>query len=136
MLKKTISMAAVSALYVFATPAFAVDINPGNWEHKAVMEVTGMPFAVPPVTTTQCLSEEDTIPKAVGGEGQECKILDSKEDGNTVSWTIECEGEGGKSTGKGSITYSGDTYKGKTEATVGGMKMTSAISGKRLGPCK
>ena len=57
---------------------------------------------------------------------------------NTVTWIMQCSGEGGEMKGNGKITYSENSLKDKIEMTMPqtNMKMTSHISGHRIGDCK
>ncbi|TRZ97401.1 MAG: DUF3617 family protein, partial [Deltaproteobacteria bacterium] len=99
--------------------------------------------------STYCLTREDLVPK--GEKEKDCKVVDQKVVGNTVSWRIVCkEGEG-----EGEITYRGTTYNGtfKLKMVEGGeatrkrtsrkksaedeetMTMNMKLAGKYLGPC-
>lgn len=135
------------SMYVFAAlaaiavvvPAQAADHpqKPGKWQVKFEMEMPGMPFKMPPVTTEICLTEEDlqNPEKAVPTDPkQKCTISDYKIDGNTVTWSMECPKQNTKGTGE--ITYTEDSYTGKMKMTVGEQEMTTKYSGKFLGACK
>ncbi|OQY06108.1 MAG: hypothetical protein B6I22_06280 [Desulfobacteraceae bacterium 4572_123] len=58
--------------------------------------------------------------------------------GNTVTWIMKCTGKGGEVMGTGEITYSGNSSKGTMTILMpqANMKMTSNLSGKRIGKCK
>jgi hypothetical protein len=123
----------------------SVDMKPGEWSITMKTNMEGMPFAMPPVTMKQCLSEKDLVPQTSGaqqqGQAQNCEILDQKIEGNTVSWSVSCtDNQGGTTKGKGSVTYSGTSFSGSTEMSVTSegqtMKMNVDMSGKWLGPCK
>ena len=95
----------------------------------------GMPEAAKkPNTTTTCLTKSDYVPKA-GSEQGDCKLLDQKISNNLVEWNVACK----DSTGKGSITYAGDSFSGVVESLVkaGGKDMTVKVTmeGKRIGAC-
>ena len=127
-------------LFVFTSICFAdpvPDIRQGEWEITTKMEIPGMPTNIPPVKTTQCLTDKDFVPEN-SQPGQECKFPETKVTGNTVTWTMECEGEGGKMKGTGEITYSGDSFKGtmKIQMPQTNMEMTSHMDGRRIGDCK
>ncbi len=125
----------VAALFMCGTSAMAgPDINPGKWQSKSVMKIAGMPFSPPPITYTHCMTEEDTVPRSPESEDK-CTMVDTSVSGNTVTWRMECESEGGKSISTGSITYNGDSYAGTVDVVTSGMTMNSTITGKRLGAC-
>ena len=68
----------------------------GRWEVKTEMEMPGMPMKMPPMTTTQCVTKEqaDDPSGACPGRGapNNCKVFDYKVTGNTVTWSMKCEG--------------------------------------------
>jgi Protein of unknown function (DUF3617) len=138
MLKKL----SIAAVILFATSSVSFagavpNMQEGNWEITTTMEMPGMPMNIPPVKYTQCLTKKDIIPQGSQLE-QECKFIQTKVSGNTVTWIMECSGKDGKMKGNGKITYSGNSMKGKIEMTMSpsNMKMTSHLSGRRIGDCK
>ncbi|MDQ3282200.1 MAG: DUF3617 domain-containing protein [Acidobacteriota bacterium] len=111
--------------------------KPGKWQIKMQMDMPGMPFKMPPVTTEVCLTEEDlnNPEKAVPSDPKaKCTISDYKVDGNKVTWSMDCPKQDTKGTGE--ITYDGDSYDGSMKMTVGEQVMTTKYSGKWLGACK
>lgn len=131
----------LAALTVCATvlPAGAADHpqKPGKWQMKMTMEMPGMPFKMPPITTEICVTEEDLAnpQKAVPTDAKaKCTVGDYKVDGNTVSWTIDCPKE--KTKGSGQITYTDTSYTGSLKMQVGEQEMTTKYDGKWLGECK
>ena len=117
----------------------ALDFQPGKWQVTSKVEMPGMPVPVPPMTSTQCMTEQEPVP-ANSAQGQACEILDMKTEGNTVSWKMKCNEAGGKSEGSGRITYHGDSFEGSIRTKVGGagsdMVVTTQVTGKRLGSCE
>ena len=113
------------------------NMQEGKWEVTTRMEMPGMSTSMPAVTSTQCLTKKDFVPQG-SQQGQECKITKTKVDGNTVTWTVKCSGQGGEVTGTGRMTYSGSSYKGTIEMimTQSNMKMIIHINGHRIGDCK
>jgi hypothetical protein len=138
---KTTHVAVLAFLFIFyASMALAApDINPGLWEITAEIEMSGVPgmegMTPPPQTYTQCLTEEDLVPRDEAAS-QDCEITDVEEDGDTVSWRISCSGEG-RMEGSGWVTYTGDSMEGETEASMpdAGMQVTTRMSGYRIGDC-
>ncbi len=111
------------------------DLNEGKWEITTSMEMPGM--NMPPMKHTQCLTKKDMVPQSPNPD-QKCKKIKTTIKGNTVSWVLECDAQGQKMTGTGTITYSGDSFEGSSTASMPtvNMKMTSKISGRRIGNCK
>ena len=113
------------------------NMQEGKWEVTTRMEMPGTSMSMPAVTSTQCLTKKDFVPQG-SQQGQECKITKTKVDGNTVTWTVKCSGQGGEVTGTGRMTYSGSSYKGTIEMTMAqsNMEMIIHINGHRIGDCK
>ena len=135
---------------VFATIGAAASPNMkyGLWEITTSMEMKGMPmpFAMKPMTQTQCISKKDvenpekTVPQT-SKENKDCKIKDYKVAGNRVTWKTVCTGKN-PMTSTGEITYNqGTSYEGSmTMDTEGNAKKTMHMvyhfKGKRIGDCK
>ena len=113
------------------------NMQEGKWEVTTRMEMPGTSMSMPAVTYTQCLTKKDFVPQD-SQQGQECKITKTKVDGNTVTWTVKCSGQGGEVTGTGKMTYRGSSFKGKIEMTMvqSNTKMISHINGHRIGDCE
>lgn len=56
--------------------------------------------------------------------------------GDTVTWSISCDSQGGVMTGTGESTYHGDTFEGTSKMHMQGMDITTTMSGKRIGECQ
>lgn len=117
----------------FAAP----DMQPGRWEITSTIEMPGMAFSIPPTKHTQCITSKDLVPQQPQDNAQ-CRILDNKIDGDTVTWKMECDSQGGTMTSLGKIVYHGSSFEGDMETTGGQMPapMTMRMSGKRIGSCK
>ena len=131
--KKTIllfiTFFAIIVSYSCTTFADTLDINEGNWKITVTMSAPGM--QMPPTTYNSCLKKEDCVPFDTDPQSQDCKPENIKVSGNTVSWTMDCEGM----TGKGSITYRGDSLKGKIIINTGQSEIVQHLEGERTGPC-
>jgi hypothetical protein len=139
-------MVAVTAVLVFSIPitSFAdVNMKEGNWETTIAMEMEGMPFPMPPVTSkvTQCITKKDLVPRTANKE-QKCDIKDQKISGNKVSWRMVCVDKNGTMEGQGEITYAGNSYQGmvKTKTILKdnpneAMTSTMKLNGRWLGAC-
>jgi len=125
-----ILLTAVSISFAGSMP----DMQEGLWEITTKTQMPGM--EMPPTKHTQCLTKNDLVPQG-SQPGQECEITDIKMDGNTVSWTMLCKGQGGEVRGTGKITYNGDGFTGIMKITMpqANMDMTSHIHGRRIGDC-
>lgn len=111
----------------------SVNMNPGLWEISSQVKMPGMDM--PASTTTQCITKDSLVPQANSGQGQ-CEITDVRIQGDTVSWSISCDGQGGVITGTGESTYYGDTFEGTSRMRTQGMDITTTMSGKRIGDCQ
>lgn len=123
-----------------AVPVCAeVNMSEGKWETTMEMTMEGMPFKMPPTKSTQCITRENAVPKASEKESN-CKIIDQKITGNTVSWKVKCVEKDMTTEGEGEITYSGASYSGAmlTRMTDKSGKIQSVkmkLAGKRVGEC-
>jgi len=124
----------VLACVSFSFAGSALNLQDGLWEITSKMEMPGMPMNMPPSTHTQCITTENLVPRG-SQEGEECKIVETKVKGDTVTWTMECDTPEGKARATGKITYKGDTFKGTIEMNMQGMAMTQHLSGRRTGDC-
>ncbi|BBO80596.1 DUF3617 domain-containing protein [Desulfosarcina ovata] len=111
-----------------------IDLQDGMWEITSQVNMQGM--TVPPVTFSQCITKENAVPQSSSPGQEDCTITDMQTVGSTVSWTMQCNTQGGAMTGKGKITYHGDRFDGEMKTETMGMVMITKMSGKRTGPCK
>lgn len=129
-----------------AAPALAAapDFKAGEWATSYRMEVTGMPFPMPPIAVKRsaCLTPERYVPDNAQ-QGQDCKVSDTRVEGNTVTWTMRCAAREGTIEGKGRITYRGERYDGAMDATLvaadgpgSPLRYRYTMEGQRLGACK
>jgi hypothetical protein len=134
----------LTIITLLAAPVLAADprpnMKPGQWETTVQMEMPGMPVAMPPTTTSSCLTEKDLVPNAAP-PGQECKVTKQKFVGDNVEWSVECKDKSGAvSTMTGKGTYKGETFAGTMQMTMnqggGPMQMNAKMTGKRVGDCK
>mgnify|MGYP006274114343 CR=1 FL=1 len=126
------------ALWFLASPVQAGSVpnmNPGLWEITSEVKMPGM--TMPAATTTQCITRDSMVPQGGSSQGQgQCDVKDVQVRGDTVSWMIECHGQGGAMTGTGEITYHGDRFEGSSKMTMQGMEITTEMQGKRIGACQ
>jgi hypothetical protein len=116
------------------------DVNPGMWETTVTMEMPGMPITPPPMTTRQCITPESLVPKSEQPD-QDCTMSPPEEDGDIITWRVECDHSGMHTVGVGHVTYTGDSMQGTIDMEItggpsGNMKMTQQLSGRRIGDCQ
>lgn len=115
-------------------------IDAGKWEMTSTMTMTMMP--TPQTNTvTECIKENEINPETINmGEENPCAISDVKNDGDSISWSINCPVEGGMvMTGTWEMTSKGDSISGKgsmsTEFSGQQMGFDMTWDGKRIGNC-
>ena len=114
----------------------ALNMREGKWEITSKMKMAGG-MELPSNTTTRCMTKNDIVPQNTQ-PGQDCVVTDTKADGNTVTWTMTCKGQQGDMKGTGKIVYNGDTFEGEIVMimSMGNMKITNKMSGRRIGDCQ
>jgi phage tail tube protein FII len=116
-----------------------VDMEEGLWEITTEVKMEGMPFQMPPVTHTQCITQEDLVPDTSQAEQteQKCEVTNLKVKGNTVTYDLTCAGDDHKMTSHSSITYEKDRMQGSMTATMepNNMTMGYTMTGRRIGDC-
>ncbi|MFW6297138.1 MAG: DUF3617 domain-containing protein [Desulfosalsimonas sp.] len=116
------------------------NIQEGQWEITTELEMPGMPDNMPQKKSThkECLNKDNYVPQGQqnSGSGGDCEIKDIRTNGDTVSWTLQCDTGQGKMNGEGSITYSGDSLKGTIKMLMQGMEITQHLQGRRVGACE
>ena len=137
-MKKILIMGAVFLSMIGAAVSWA-DFKEGLWEITTQTEVTGMPYAMPPTTFRQCITKSDPVPQTKD-KNYECKTVNQKISGNSVTYTVECRGREGvmKTAGKTTYTDQSMTGESKTTFTMQGqpaMQMINKTKGKYIGNC-
>src|SRR6185437_9053808 len=102
-----------AAASLASTVALAVDhpVHEGKWEITSTTTMPGM-GTMPPRTHTQCITRKDPVPHQDSQHAKNCKTLDQKMKGSTVTWKVQCEGSHGPVNGTGTITYGSGTFDG------------------------
>ncbi|MBI3148435.1 MAG: DUF3617 family protein [Betaproteobacteria bacterium] len=117
----------------------------GQWEMTIQSKMEGMPMQPPPMTFKHCYTDRDVadgrrIVEQQNSKNGKCEMVDFKESGNTVTYSMKCQTPQGDSFTKGSSTYKGDSYTGTMHIRMNmqgqKMEMTQVHNGKRLGACK
>lgn len=133
------SLLLANLLLIPQASASELQLEEGLWEMTTQMKMEGMPEGMPggmpPMTHRQCIDKEQMVPTQEN-RNQDCEKIKQSISGNTVTWSMRCTTHGQVSEMDGETTYTGTTMKGTMHMTTQGMKMTSHVTGKRLGPCK
>lgn len=121
-----------------------IEIKPGNWQTKIMLQMSNMPFAPPPRTITRCMSADtnDAMIKLIADEtlGPDCQMNELSQDANSNvhHWTFQCTGRR-PSQGDSWLTVLGaQHYQIKTEMEIfdaGGGIMKVDSESRRLGDC-
>lgn len=145
------SVAMTMAGLMFATaPALAdrsLDFQPGMWESKVDMRMEGVPMAIPPHTTKQCLTAKDIADRedklfhpASEDPTQTCKVKGYVHKGSTVTMHLVCMNSEGSADFHGKIIIDSKTayhggFDGDVTTELGPMKMHQTFTGRRIGDC-
>ena len=129
----------VSVMIMSVSLLWALNIKEGQYQITSEVEMQGMPSSMPPVTSTQCITQQDFVP-VDPNNSQDCKIIDMQTKGNKVNWTMECSQQGNTLKATGTMTFHGDWFEGVTNMKMGpeagNMMITTRMKGKYIGPCK
>ena len=131
------TLAVCTLILALGLPVLAADtpsVKPGKWQMSMQMEMPNMPFKIPPVKMTHCVTAEDmktAVP--ADSKNKDCKMSDPQVDGNTVRWTVECPKQ--KMKGDGEITYTGESMTGAMKMVTDGQETNVKYTGKWLGNC-
>lgn len=132
--KKAFVVAVLVVVGLAAAAYSAVNITEGSWEITMSMEMTGVPFQIPPTKYTVCLTRDNLNPQKKDNK-QDCRMISQKTVGSTYSWVAECNTKQGPAKSEGSITYNGTTMNGVINTTTRGNVMKQKLSGRRVGDC-
>ncbi|MFA5321749.1 MAG: DUF3617 domain-containing protein [Smithella sp.] len=137
-MKKTLIIFAVVMSVLWAACAFA-ELKEGLWEITTQVEMKRIPQSIPPTTFRQCITKKDAIPQSKD-KNYECKTINQKISGNTISYTVECKSKEGVMHTSGTTTYTDKFMNGSstTSFKIKGqpeMKMSSKMKGKYIGAC-
>lgn len=141
-MKKTLMIFVVLLSLIWAISAWA-ELKEGLWEMTTQAEMKGIPGgpqSMPPTTVRQCVTKSNPVPQNQD-KNFECKTINMKTSGNTVTYNIECKGKDGSvMQTSGTSTYTGSSMNGSSTINLnmkGQPKMQMSIKnkGKYIGPC-
>ena len=139
-MKKNIAMVLMTVVSLAFGAIAMAEMKEGLWEMKTEVEMPGMPAKIPPTTIRSCISKDNMVPQPASpkGQAQECKIKEQSISGDTVTYVMECKGQGMTTEISGKMTYTGETMEGTSTMKMSGamsMEMTTKMTGKYVGPC-
>jgi len=138
MKKTSIIVLAVVLSFLWISISWA-ELKEGLWEITTQVEIKGMPQSMPPTTFRQCITKSDPVPQSKD-KNYDCKIINQKVSGDTVSYALECKGKEGVTKMSGTTTYTDNSMNGSSTTIVKmkgqpEMQMVSKIKGKYIGAC-
>lgn len=124
---------ALSAL-ALAPAAFAADaLKPGMYSFTTKMEVPGVPFAMPPISAQNCLTQADVDQgKQYQGQQKDCQMKNFRQTAGKVHYELACK-DG--TTGSGDFAYTATSMTGKLLVTKDGQTTTMNMTANRTGDC-
>lgn len=111
----------------------------GEWEFTVKQDVSGMPAGVPELIYSECLTQDQPIPKSFL-RASNCDVTEQKTLYRTVSWKMTCDTDNGKVHNEGKITFHTLNASGQSRSALGNVlgKNTTlrySFTGRRLGDC-
>ncbi|HIJ59084.1 MAG TPA: DUF3617 family protein [Nitrospirae bacterium] len=128
-------------LFVFfcLNTASAQGIQKGLWEITIETEMEGAPMKIPPMTNQACVTSDKYIPDNPE-KNTNCKMVSSKQEGNTLAWKSICKDKESTIESTGKMIYSGNTFVGNMNTKIiqngENINTKTTMKGKYLGPCK
>ena len=118
--------------------ADALPINPGLWEIEST-STNPMTGQQETETETECIVESEYDPATMMEDQEGCQMNDSNLDGDTLTFSMSCEIQGGQMTMNGVYESDGDSAQGTTtmQMSFGQQNMTSegTWTANRIGDC-
>ena len=122
---------------VLPAQAFAMKLDPGQWEFELTATNTMAPDAQKK-TTQQCVKEPEMTPQQFMQEAQGCQISDAENSDSAMKWKLTC-GPAGEMKGDATFTSTGSTVQGSMRMGMSiqgqNVSMEQTWSGKRVGDC-
>ncbi len=118
--------------------SYAEAMSPGKWEYTMTSSVSGVPFALPALTTRLCLTRADVTYGVSMSERRlnhgNCRYQRLRHAGDKTRYDMVCPGSASVQ-GKFEFTSTPATVRGKGVIQTGTAQITQQWSGKRLGGC-
>ncbi len=128
----------ICMMFTNLATADTLPIDPGLWEFTStgINQITGQQESE---TDTQCVVEDEYDPTTMMEDDMDCEVGESNLDGNTLTFSMSCNTQGGQMTMNAVYQSDGDSVQGTTvmEMSFGGQTMTSesSFTGNRIGDC-
>lgn len=117
--------------------ADSLPINPGLWESTVTSNNSFTGNATH--TTQECVTISEFDPKTMAQDAEGCEVVESDVNGNTLTFTMNCNIQGGEAVINGRYQSNGDTGSGAMNMGISFgdqvMSMESSMTSKRLGDC-
>ena len=84
-LKIIVSLLLVT-LFAACSNEQSINIKEGKWSIETTTVVAGMPFQMPAMTTTQCMSQKVILPQQQNNQSNCCEVKKQNISGSTVEW--------------------------------------------------
>jgi len=109
-MRNTILTAAVCGLLAvpLAGDAASTKLEPGLWETTAKTQMMGTSFSPPAQTHRSCLTREQAEHpwrQLQASKSEDCEFTNVEVSGQSASWKMECDGQGGHMIGTGKATF-------------------------------
>lgn len=132
-------------LIAHAAPDLSDMMSPGLWEVSVDMHIDGMPMSLPAQTIRRCitqvnLAQNQGIPKPRTPGNISCKTTSMDRSGDTINWTMTCQGQG-EIQMHGTMTFDSPEVYQSTVHMTGSMQgrqieMTQRMQGQRISACQ
>jgi hypothetical protein len=120
-----------------ASNAASLMIKPGMWE--TTMTTTSAMTGTTTRSISECRVEEEFDPTAMLEDAKGCELVDNQLSGNTLTYTMNCDVDGGQGIMRGMYEINGDEGHGRMdmEFSFGGQSMVieNSFTARRLGDC-
>lgn len=138
MKSKRLALASLMLVLPLAAGAAELPINPGLWETTMTRTnpMTGEPTTE---TDTRCVTETSFSPSSMMDQAQGCELVEDERNGDTLTFSMECNMEDSTATVDGEFQTDGQTGQGNMDMDMkmGEMNMSMNMNwtSKRLGDC-
>ena len=130
----------ICTVFTKLATADTLPIVPGLWEFTStgISQITGQQVSE---TDTMCVVEDgyDPAKEMEIEDDMDCEVGQSDLDGDTLTFSMSCNTQGGQMTMNAIYQSNGDSVQGTTvvEMSFGGQTMTSesSFTGNRIGDC-
>ena len=101
------------------------------------MKMPGLGIPMPPQVRTYYLTKDNMVPRRGAiKKCNECRIIETRLRGHTVSWLEGCNSPEGKVRGNRTVSYKGDAFSGVVKITQVDIQMSKKLTGKWVGSRK